>query len=89
MQYFCAFKERHYKLKQRLIHQGFWYSELCRTFKKFSKHHADIITKYGCSVRRHIDEGICLPVIDAFLDRNVTIHIGNPNLLRFYGFVKM
>ena len=67
---FLHFKERHYKLTQRLIHQGFWYSELCRTFKKFSKRHTDIITKYGCSVRRHIEEGICLPVIDGFLGRN-------------------
>ena len=40
----------------------------------FSKHYAYIITKYGCGVRTHIEEGICLPVIDGFLGRNVTVH---------------
>ena len=69
---FGHFKERHYKLTERLIHQGFWYAGLCRAFCKFVRSHADIIAKYKCSVRRHIDEGICLPATDGFLNRNVT-----------------
>ena len=35
--------------------------------------HADIFSKYNCSVRKHIEEGICLTAINAFLCRNVTI----------------
>ena len=40
-------------------------------FKKFARSHVGIITKYGCSVRKHIEEGICLPATDAFLSRNI------------------
>ena len=31
------------------------------------KYHAGIVNKYGCSIRKHIEEGICLPAIDGFL----------------------
>ena len=41
-------------------------------FKKFARRHAGIFSKYNCSVRKHIEEGICLPAIDGFLCRNVT-----------------
>ena len=70
---FVQFKERHYKLTQRLIHQGFWYAGLCMAFKKLARRYAGIFSKYNCSVSKHIEEGICLPAIDAFLCRNVTI----------------
>ena len=33
---FKDFADRHYKLTTRLIQQGFWYTKLCFTFKKFS-----------------------------------------------------
>ena len=59
-------------LTQRLIHQGYWYSGLCMTFKKFARNHVDIISKYKYSVRKHIEEGICLPAVDGFLSKNVT-----------------
>ena len=29
-----------YKLTQKLIKQGFWYSRLCAIFKKFARSHA-------------------------------------------------
>ena len=45
----------------KLIKQGFWYSGLCATFKKFARGHVSIFSKYGHSVRKHIEEGICLP----------------------------
>ena len=51
-------KERHYKLTHKL-----WYSELCMAFRKFARSHSEIFAKYKCSVRKHIDEGICLPVL--------------------------
>ena len=70
---FVHFKERHYRLTLRLINQGFWYSALCIAFKKFARKHADILGKYNCSVRKHIEEGICLP---ALVSRNVTTHKG-------------
>ena len=47
---------------------GFWYSGLCIAFKTFA-----IVNKYGCSVRKHIEEGICLPAIDGFLSSNICI----------------
>ena len=48
---------RHYKLTQRLIHQGFRYSSLCIAFWKFAKKHTQVLGKYGRSVRRHIEDG--------------------------------
>ena len=60
---FVQFKDRHYKLTEKLIKQGYWYSGLCKAFKKFSRSHASIFSKYKCSVRKHIEEGICLPAI--------------------------
>ena len=69
---FVQFRDRHYRLTAKLIAQGFWYSRLCVAFKKFSRSHASIFTKYKCSVRKHIEEGICLPATDDLLSRNVT-----------------
>ena len=60
---FSAFAERHYKLTSRLIKQGFWYNKLCIAFKKFSLNHMDIFSKYKVSLREHIHEGICLPLV--------------------------
>ena len=68
---FVQFKFRHNTLTQKLMKQGFWYSGLCMAFRKFSRSHVGIITKYGCSVRKHIEEGICLPATDAFLSGNI------------------
>ena len=71
------FCERHYKLNEKLITQGFRYLELCKVFKKFARSHVGIFTKYGCSVWRHIQDGICLPVCDAFLARHVSARRGS------------
>ena len=70
---FLQFKDRHYKLTKKLIKQGFWYSGLCMAFKRFAVSHASIFSKFGYSVRRHIEEGICLPANDGFLSRNVCL----------------
>ena len=45
-------------------------------FRKFVRSHVGIITKYGCSVRKHIEEGICLPA-------SVTIDVDNPCVSKF------
>ena len=34
--------------------QGFRYSKLCETFKKFNRTHEDIFNKYEVSVKQHI-----------------------------------
>ena len=34
------------------VKQGVWYSGLCIAFKRFAKYHADIVNKYGCSIRK-------------------------------------
>ena len=47
--------------------QGFLYTGLCMEFKRFVRSHANIFHKYKCSVRKHIEEGICLPANDGFL----------------------
>ena len=41
-------------------------------FKKFTRNHVDIISKYKYSVRKHIEEGICLPAVDDFLSKYAT-----------------
>ena len=56
---YSAFMDRNRMITDRLIKQGFRYSKLCKTFKKFSRNHRTIFNRYGVSVRQHIDEGIC------------------------------
>ena len=56
---FQSFVIRHRLLKVRLIRQGFWYSKLCKYFKKFVRKHS-LSSKYGISVRIHVCEGICI-----------------------------
>ena len=46
-------------------------------FRKFARSHVGIITKYGCSVRKHIEEGICLPATDAFLSPCRCVWVGD------------
>ena len=50
MCFFEQFKDRHYKLTQRMIKQGFQYSDLCMAFKRFTRSHASIFSRYGCSI---------------------------------------
>ena len=69
----CKFVKRHQLLTKRLIKQGFWYSKLSVSFKKFSRRHSMLFNKYAVSVKRHIREGICIP-LDVKPDpvRNIT-----------------
>ena len=71
------FCERHHKLSRRLIRQGFRYFELCKTFGRFARNHADIFSKYGYIIRRHIQDGISLPACDTFLGRYVSTQRGS------------
>ena len=71
---YSSFLSRHKLLTERLVRQGFWYNNLCITFKKFARRYNVLISKYGVSVRARVTEGICIPLV-AKLDRirNVTI----------------
>ena len=48
---FQSFVIRHRLLTERLIKQGFWYSKLCKFFKKFVRRYYALFSKYGVSVR--------------------------------------
>ncbi len=54
---FCA---RHKLLTRRLI--AFLYDKLCAYFKKFARRHINLFCKYGVSMKRHVLEGICIPL---------------------------
>ena len=69
---YTQFTWRHYKLTQRLIHQGFRYSTLCIAFRKFARKYTQVLEKYGWSIRKHIEDGVCLPAMDPFLSRHVS-----------------
>ena len=71
---YTSFLLRHKLLTKRLVRQGFWYNKLCITFKKFARRYNVLISKYGVSVRAHVTEGICIPLVaKPDLIRNVTI----------------
>ena len=59
---FASFVSRNYKLTMRLVKQGFRYERLCVAFKKFSRKHQRIFTKFNATLKQHVFEGICLPV---------------------------
>ena len=80
---YTQFARRHYKLTQCLIHQGFRYSASCIAFRKFAKKYTQVSEKYGCSIRKHIEDGVCLPVMDPFLSRHVT-RFGNLRAMVYY-----
>ena len=69
---YSSFASRHYKLTERLIHQGFRYSDLCKAFHTFARRHGQILNKYNYSVRRHFEDGICLPSMYSFISRHVS-----------------
>ena len=47
------------------------YTCTCSCFKKFTRLHKDIVSKYKCSVQKHIVEGICLPLSVATLNKHI------------------
>ena len=49
---YVSFVKRHQLLTKRLIKQGFWYSKLSVSFKKFSRRHSMLFNKYAVSVKR-------------------------------------
>ena len=59
---YSAFVNRNMIITTRLIKQGYQYTKLCKCMKKFSRKHKLIFNKYGKCLKRHIQDGICLPV---------------------------
>ena len=47
---FQSFYIKYRLLTERLIRQGFWYSKLCKFFKKFVRGHNALSSKCGVSV---------------------------------------
>ena len=69
---YTQFTWRHYKLTQRLLHQGFRYSTLCITFRKFARKYTQVLEKYGWSIRKYFEDGVCLQATDPLLSRHVS-----------------
>ena len=53
------FVKRHLMITSRLIKQGFRYSKLVKSFKKFYVKYIHLMDNYNVCLRRHISEGIC------------------------------
>ena len=70
---FQSFVIRHRLLTERLIK----HSELCKFFKKFVGRYYELFSKYGVSVRTHVHQGICIPlVVKHELSRHITTSRG-------------
>ena len=61
---YSSFMQGHY-ITSKLVNQGFWYYQLCRIFKRFYKRYPLLVRKFGASCKKHIIDGICLPVTTA------------------------
>lgn len=57
-----AFIERNIFLTEKLLHQGFRYHKLVKTFTKFNYRYNDIILKYNSTCRVLIHSGISHPI---------------------------
>ena len=64
------FVKRHLMITSRLIKQGFRYTKLVKSFKKFYVKYIHLMDNYNVCLRRHISEGIC------------PLHIGLPMLFK-------
>ena len=61
-----SFFTRHHQLTCRLVKQGFLYDKLvttCTSFKGFCSRYPETFFKFGVSIRKHVEDGICLPTV--------------------------
>ena len=58
-----SFFTRHHQLTCRLVKQGFLYDKLVTSFKGFCSRYPEIFSKFAVSVRKHVEDGICLPTV--------------------------
>ena len=62
----CSYKSfftRHHQLTSRLVKQGFLYDKLVTSFKGFCSRYPKIFSKFKVSIRKHVEDGICLPTV--------------------------
>ena len=72
---FQRFVIRHRLLTERLIKPDFG------TIKKFVRRHYALSSKYGVSVRTHVHEGTCIPLVARHeLSKHITISRGSVNI---------
>ena len=58
-----SFFTRHHQLTCRLVKQGFLYDKLVANFKTFCSKYPEIFSKFKISIRKHVEDGICLPTV--------------------------
>ena len=58
-----SFFTRHHQLTSRLVKQGFLYDKLVTSFKGFCSRYPEIFSKFKVSIRKHVEDGICLPTV--------------------------
>ena len=58
-----SFFTRHHQLTCRLVKQGFLYDKLVTSFKGFCSRYPEIFSKFAVSIRKHVEDGICLPTV--------------------------
>ena len=58
-----SFFTRHHLLTCRLVKQGFLYDKLVTSFKGFCSRYPEIFSKFAVSIRKHVEDGICLPTV--------------------------
>ena len=56
------FNEQNLYLTEKLLHQGYRYHKLHKTFTKFYYRYLDLLRKFGCTCRNPIKRGIPHPV---------------------------
>ena len=57
------FFTKHHKITCRLVKQGFLYHKLVNSFKKFCIRYPEIFSKVKVSIRKHVEDGICLHTV--------------------------
>ena len=55
------FSERNLYLTEKLLHQGYRYHKLHKTFSKFYYRYTELLRKFGCTCRNLIKQGISHP----------------------------
>ena len=58
-----SFFTRHHQLTRRLVKQGFLYDKLVSSFKRFCSGYPEIFSKFKISIRKQVEDGICLPTV--------------------------
>ena len=58
-----SFSTRHHQLTCTLVKQGFLCNKLVINFKTFCSKYPEIFSIFKISIRKHVEDGICLPTV--------------------------